>query len=193
MTKTKKKLYIVPGFGESTRMKNYREVIKIGKENDFEIKPIKIIWDMDKNMDDYIKEVESQIPEMSKEDTILGFSFGAYIAYLLSNKKEFNNYIFCTISPYFKDNLKDIPQESKDYFGKNFINSLRKNNIHNGNKSNAWFLTGDKDWDLAIKTNKQASNKWSGNSNFILVKNCGHDLANLNYIKEVKKIIFSNI
>lgn len=185
----KKKLYIIPGFAESTRMKNYRGIIKYARENNFEVKSIKIVWDMDKNMNDYMEEVKSQILNQNPNDIILGFSFGAYILYNLSKKKIFDNYIFCTISPYFKENLKDIPQESKDYFGKDFISILKKYSIHKGNKNNAWFLTGDKDWDLAIKTNKEAEKQWSGKSNFILIKNTGHDLSNNNYTKEVKGVL----
>lgn len=189
MKKQKKKIYIVPGFGESTRMKNYREVINLSKEKGFEVVGIKIFWDMDKTMDDYLLEVSEQLPNVNEDDYVLGFSFGAYIAYILSQKKVFNKYIFCTISPYFKENLKDIPQDAKDYFGEEFMKSLEIHKIHKGKDKKAWFFTGEKDWGLAIKMNKKASDKWKGESNFKLVKNTGHELSADNYIKELKNIL----
>lgn len=188
MNQKKRKIYIVPGFGESTRMKNYRDVIKYAKQQKFEVVPIKIDWDLNKNMPDYIKEVSSQISD--KEDSyILGFSFGAYISYVLSKKKKLNGYIFCTISPYFYENLKDIPNKSKEYFGDNFIKSLKKYTIHGGNKNKAWFLVGEKDWNLAKQVNREACREWSGESNFILVKNAEHELGQKNYVAQVRKII----
>ena len=187
--KSEEKLYIVPGFGETTRMKNYREVIEYAQKKGFCVTPITIGWDMDKNMSDYIKEVENQIPSKNEDDTILGFSFGAYITYMISKKKVFDNYIFCTISPYFKENLKYVPQESKDYFGEYFIESLKKYSIHKGEKNNAWFLVGEKDWDLAINVNKEAEKNWKGKSKFILVEKAKHELNHKSYLKEVDKII----
>lgn len=56
MNKTKKKLYIIPGFGKSTRMTAYRGIIKFAREQNFFVVPIKVEWDMDKTMFDYIKE-----------------------------------------------------------------------------------------------------------------------------------------
>jgi len=189
MKSQKKKIYIVPGFGESTRMNNYREVIKLSRGKGLEVVSVKIVWDMDKTMNDYLKEVSEQIPNLNEDDYLLGFSFGAYIAYILSQKKIFSGYVFCTISPYFKENLKDIPQESKDYFGEDFMKSLEFHKIHKGNKADAWFFTGEKDWELAIKMNKKASDKWGGKSSFGLVKDTGHELGAVNYIKEFKKVL----
>ena len=188
MQGNKKKLYIVPGFGETTRMKNYREIKSFSKNNGFEVVSVKIEWDMDKTISDYIKEVESQIPQ-DEESVILGFSFGAFIAYNISKKYKRADFIFCTISPYFKTNLKDIPAESKGYFGSKFINDLDKYKIHSGTKNRAWFLTGDQDWNIAIKTNQEACEKWGGKSDFILVNGAGHELSNINYSKRVKEIL----
>ena len=191
MKKQKRKLYIVPGFGESTRAKNYCDVIKHAREKDFFVIPITIEWDGDKSMDDYIKEVETQIPDKNAGDVILGFSFGAYITYVISKKKVFDNYIFCTISPYFKENLKDLSEESKNYLGKNLIDSLKKYSIHQGNDSNVWFLAGEKDWESAIDVNKEAKKNWSGRSKFILIEGAGHELGYKKYTKSVNEILTS--
>ena len=185
----KKKIYIVPGFGESARMKNYRDVIRLSKEKGFEVMKIKIAWDMDKTIEDYLLEVSRQLPDVNEDDYILGFSFGAYITYILSQQKIFNGYIFCTISPYFKENLKDIPQDAKDYLGRKFMKSLEVYSLHKGTNSKAWFFTGEKDWELAIKVNKKASSIWKGESSFKLIKDTGHELSADNYTKEVGRVI----
>ena len=161
MKKDKKKIYIIPGFGETTRMKNYREIKSLAKSNGYEIISVKINWYMDKTMSDYIKEVEQQIP-CDEPSVIFGFSFGAFIAYSISKQYIMSDFIFCSTSPYFKSNIKNIPCESKEYFGKKFINDLSNYKIHSGNKKHAWFLVGDQDWDLAIETSKKISEKWLG-------------------------------
>ena len=189
MTNQKKKLYIIPGFGESTRTKNYRAIIKSARANHYDVIHLNIIWDMDKTIPDYVKEVEQQIPKNNYNGILLGFSFGAYIAYVVSKNKIFTNYIFCTISPYFKENLKDIPQESKEFFGKKFIEKLKRYSISEGNKNNAYFLTGEKDWNIAINTNKKAEKNWTGESKFILIKKAGHELGHKNYTEKVNQLI----
>jgi len=107
MKKDKKKIYIIPGFGETTRMKNYREIKSLAKSNGYEIISVKINWYMDKTMSDYIKEVEQQIP-CDEPSVIFGFSFGAFIAYSISKQYIMSDFIFCSTSPYFKSNIKNI-------------------------------------------------------------------------------------
>ena len=116
MSEEKKKLYIVPGFKQSVEDENYKEIVNYAKEVGLEIKPVHVSWNHDIDMNDYIKEVSEQIPKES-DDYILGFSFGAYISYLLSKEKRFTGYIFCTISPYFKETIEEIPRRAKEFFG----------------------------------------------------------------------------
>ncbi len=153
--------------------------------------PIKVKWITDKDISDFIKEIADQIPDNSKNDYIFGFSIGAYIAINLSKKKKCKGYIFCTTSPFFKKNLKKIPKEPQEYFGEKMMKSFAKYPIPKGNKSDAWFLVGDKDWELAIKTAKLAYKNWSGQKKLIIVKDAGHDLNHKNYTKEIKEIIKS--
>jgi esterase/lipase len=133
----KTKIYIIPGLGESTRMVNYREVIKLFKKADFKVIPIKIVWSLDMDITDYINQANKQIPNISKNDYVLGFSFGAYIASILSKKKKVKGFIFCSLSPFFKENIKNIPEETKKYFGQKMINSFKKYSFPSVSKSRA--------------------------------------------------------
>ena len=187
MLKNKTKIYIIPGFAETARMKNYKEIKSIAKNFGFKTVSVKINWNKNKTVSHYIQEVKRQIPA-GEHSTILGFSFGAFIAYNIAKEYKFSDFIFCTISPYFKTNLKEIPSKSKKYFGRKFINDLNKYKINSGTKNRAWFLVGDQDWNLAIKTNLKTREKWAGKSDFIIVKKAGHELSPSNYVKEVRKI-----
>lgn len=188
MSEENKKLYIVPGFKQSVEDENYKEIVNYAKEVGLEIKPVHVSWNHDIDMNDYIKEVSEQIPKES-DDYILGFSFGAYISYLLSKEKRFAGYIFCTISPYFKETIEEIPRRAKEFFGDNFIRSVSDNSLHEGNKSRAWFLVGEKDWDQAKYIGKEAKDLWSGESEFVMVHRAAHEIGHLNYVEEIKWIL----
>lgn len=184
-----KKLYIIPGFGESIRSKNYKHIIKNAKEFGFTIIPVNIQWNLHTPMSDFMRQAEEKISASTPEDYILGFSFGAYIAAVLALKKKIKGYIFCSISPYFKDDLKYIPKETKEYFGKVFINSLKKYLFPKGGYDHAWFLIGDKDWGIAIQRAHKAYKAWKGRKKIYIIKGAGHDLLNKNYVKQVKTIL----
>lgn len=185
----KRKLYIIPGAGETTKMENYTGIISFAKENNFKVVPVKVVWSTKNDMTDFIKEVDSQIPDESEDDYVLGFSMGAYILSILAKKKKTKGYIFCTISPFFKENLNEIPNDTKEYFGKKIVKSFAKYSIPSNNKSRAWFLVGDKDWKLALDTARKIHDDWKGENDLIIVKGAEHQLNHENYLKEVKKII----
>ncbi len=182
-------IYIIPGIGESSRSKNYREIIKFAKKAGFLVVPINIKWEKDKTMSNFIRQADSQIPSNITQSYILGFSFGAYIASLLSTKKLAKGYIFCSISPYFKDDLKYIPNQTKKYFGKILMNSFKKYSFPQKTKSKAWFLVGDKEWDLTIKRVKKSYDNWGGQKKLYIINSAQHKLSHPKYIEKVKYIL----
>jgi len=175
--------------GESIRASNYRDVILTAKKADLCVVPVNIDWGINMDMTDYINQADKKIPNESVEDYILGFSFGAYISAILSKKKKMKGFIFCSLSPYFKENLKNIPEESKKYFGKKMMASFKKYSFSYNNQSKAWFLIGKKDWPLAIRQAKGSCNKWKGSKKLIVIKDAGHSLKHSNYIKALGRII----
>jgi|GEM_PF-3473486 len=189
MKERKRKLYVIPGLGESTRMSNYREVIHFARKNNITVIPVSVNWDEKMDMTDYVRQVDEKIPDGISDDYILGFSFGAYIASVLSVKKMAKGYVFCSISPYFKDTIKNIPQETKDYFGKKFMDSLKKYSFPENSTGKAWFLVGKKDWQLAIDTAKNSYDKWKGKKKFYSIQNAGHQLNHQNYLKKIEEIL----
>lgn len=187
--KEKRKIYIIPGLGESTRKRCYIKIVEFAKKSGFSVVPINIKWKLDMYMDDFIRQANKEIPNNIKNDYILGFSFGAYITAVLSKKKKAKGFIFCSLSPYFKDDLNSIPDKSKKYFGKKMMNSFKKYSFPNKNKGSAYFLIGEKDWSIAINRMEKSFAIWSGKKEKYIVKNTGHDLSKKNYIDVLKKII----
>ena len=189
--KKNKKLFIVPGFGESVRSKNYRPVINDAKMLGFTNIPIHIRWKLHVPMSYFIRQAEEKILAAvpMPEDYILGFSFGAYIIAVLALKKKFKGYIFCSLSPYFKDDLQYIPEETKKYFGKIFMNSLSQYSFPKNSNGRAWFIVGDKDWNIAIQRTHKAYRMWKGEKEIHVIKSVGHELWNERYAKKIKTIL----
>jgi hypothetical protein len=188
---TKPKLYIIPGLGESSIGKNYRQIIKNAKVCGFEIVPVKMNWSKDMIMDDFILQADNQIPKDSKNDYVLGFSIGAYILNILAKKKKIKGLIFCDISPYFKENLKILEPENKKYFGEKMWEKLKKYSFTKNVSTSAWFFLGEDKGSVYNKIMKNFPKMWKGKNKSIMVKEAGHNIGHDNYVEAVSKLIKS--
>lgn len=101
----KKAIFIIPGFNQLVTDKAYIEIAKIlKKENYFPIL-VRIPWKNTtilENTKYFLKEYKSI---KSKKKYILGFSFGAMIAFIASTKVRSTGLILCSLSPFFKEDL----------------------------------------------------------------------------------------
>lgn len=100
----KQTIYIIPGFGSSCREKSYISLARKLKPR-FNIKKVNPDWR---------KPLSGQIFRISENDIVIGFSFGAVLAYLISKKFKPFKTILASLSPLkdftykelFTDNLK---------------------------------------------------------------------------------------
>lgn len=183
------RIFVITGLGESIRSRNYRGIICYAKKIGFKVVPVNIHWSTKLDMTDFISQADEKIPTDLSNDYILGFSFGSYIAAVLSSKRSAKGFIFCSTSPYFKENLKHIPKETKKYFGPKLLKSLKKYSIPVQGKSRAWFLIGQKDWNLAVDTTKKMHKAWHGKKNIYTIRGVGHELAHPKYIERIQSIL----
>lgn len=137
----------------------------------------------------FIDQVNKQIPDTSSNDYILGFSFGAYITAVLAPKKRARGYIFCSLSPYFKEDIVNIPEKTKKYFGKILMDSFKKYSFPKNTAGQAWFLVGSEDWDLAISRAKLSYHQWKGKKKIFLIKDAGHQLSHPSFVSRIKEIL----
>ncbi len=184
-----KKLYIIPGFGESTRMKKYGEVIKRAKKFGFSVVPVDINWDWTKTMSDFIKQADKQIPNDISTDYVFGFSFGTYIASILSQKKNAKGYIFCSASPYYREDLAGLSNEVRKEFGKKMLKDFEKFSFPQDVKTKAWFLVGSKEPVSCVYRTKESYKNWSGKKQMFIIEKAEHDLKNPNYLERIEMII----
>ncbi len=100
-----KTIFIIPGFRHHPKHKAYKAIAKILKSEGYLTVSVTIPWKqttISQNTQYFLKEYKKI---KTKKKYILGFSFGAMIAFLASTKVEVYGLILCSLSPYFKEDL----------------------------------------------------------------------------------------
>lgn len=184
----KQKIYIIPGLGEGLKDKPYFELITY-----FKSKGLDTIFYGPKWSRNTIERWLSDFEEILKNDSldnsiVLGFSLGALIAVLSTKRHKFSKLILCSLSPYFSDDIKHIPKLAEKYLGKRRMEAFKRQSFPKDTKNSVIFLSGSEEKDLFPNSNKKYFDLWKGSKKFIVVPEAGHDISNLNYIKEIKSI-----
>ena len=191
-----KVVYIIPGFKESISRKGYQKVMEAFRQNGFDTIPIKVSW-QGKVMGDYVEEFMHQVRHNSSDEVYLfGFSFGAIIAMISSIKLQPKTQILCSLSPYFKEDLKYLKKSWKKRVGKKRINDLKQFSFDNfARKINCKTIlvagTNEcKKYPLLKRRVIDAHKKIRG-SELFLVKNAEHNISQKIYLTKLKEIISS--
>lgn len=183
-----KKAYIIPGFGEYATDDQYQKLNTIFSSAGYTPEFIALDWSM--SIDTWIREAEKMMQEPNA--IVCGFSFGAYIGVLLCDKLRAQHLFACSLSPYFSDDIEQLPHDALNYFGKDHIAQFAAHTFPKESQTPTTFFFGDRDWDYAIKKTRDRSAEWHGPSTFILVPEAEHSLANTTYLnlleKEIEKL-----
>lgn len=107
------KFFIIPGAGESTKLRRYKELSK--KVGSLGYIPVLVNpnWDI---------EISKQIFKIGKNDIIFGFSRGAILAYITSKKYPCKLVILGSMPPIKKFSKKEIISHYGDKIGNDIYN-----------------------------------------------------------------------
>lgn len=107
-----KVIFIIPGFRHSPTTKAYSQIAKILKTEGYKPILIKIPWrktTISENTEYFLRRYKRRMlvrGKIKKSKTyILGFSYGAMIAFIASTKVSVGGLILCSLSPYFKEDM----------------------------------------------------------------------------------------
>lgn len=101
----KKTIFIIPGFKQKPTHKAYKEIAKVLKSRGHNPILVAIPWKqttISENIAYFLKEYKKI---KMREKYILGFSFGAMIAFIAATKIQTSGLILCSLSPYFKEDV----------------------------------------------------------------------------------------
>ena len=186
--------YIIPGNGESyTRQKGYNKIAGYFKEKGIEPRHIEINWKKEGpiNFNDYNKEFLAQVEKIKgkKEVYVLGFSFGAVIAFLTAQKIKPTALILCSLSPYFREDMEVIKPKWKSWWNKNFVNSNYSfDEFVSKINSKTYVMVGDQEDTSVIKRAKDTKSKIT-DSKLVVIKNAKHKISQKEYLEAIKKVI----
>jgi len=183
-----KKLYLIPGYKHTLTTPGYRELMLSLERWGYKSEFIPISWEY-RVMSDYIQEANDAI-QISWDDIILWFSFGAMIALQLAEQSKCKQVILCSLSPYFSEDLKTASKYSlwklwiRRY--KDFLENYLENSIVNSQDNLYTVIYGTSETQNLQRRNQKIIEKLSI-ENVWLVSWVGHNIAHKEYQKTILK------
>lgn len=189
----KKIAYIIPGYCEShTRQRGYNKIAKLFETQGIEAVHVDIDWKRKspEHFSDYAEEFLKvyKKPKGAKV-YVLGFSYGATIAFLTAPKTKPDALILCSLSPYFEEDLKDLKASWVRWFRKNFTESdYSFKKLAPKVKSRTYLIVGDKE-DKACLVRAKGAREGILGSSLSIAKGAEHKIGQKEYLDAVEGVI----
>lgn len=188
-----KVLYLIPWFTEQIHEERYHNLINVLKSKDIKIVPI-LIDRKYKTMSDYVYQAISQINKHKSWDivSILWFSFGAVISYIISSQTDIiDTQYLCSLSPYFQEDLDHIPQRRKRFMGKKRIQdfqSISSSLLAKNISAHTYLLYWTQEHPAVATTSIRISNDLQ-NHNIIAIPWGKHDISQAVYHSTIETLL----
>ncbi|MBI2074790.1 MAG: hypothetical protein HYT83_03050 [Candidatus Levybacteria bacterium] len=188
-----KTVFIIPGFKHKPTNKAYKEIARMLKKEGYKPVLINVPWKqttISENAQYFLKKYKKI---NTKKKYMLGFSFGAMIAFIASTKVSASGLILCSLSPYFKEDLlkastrflSSITQQRYRDFSKLHCASLAKKI----KAKKILMLYGAKEEKSLIKrVNKAYSQIPSRRKYLISIKKVEHNIGDRRYLHTIHQI-----
>lgn len=176
-TMTEEKIvFIIPGFKHRPTNKAYKEIAKILKNEGYQPILITIPWKqatISENTEYFLQEYKKI---KARQKYILGFSFGAIIAFNASTKVSTSGLILCSLSPYFKEDVS-----SSKLHCATLAKKIKAKKIH--------MLYGKKEAKSLIRRVSSAYRQISVAQKYIIpIKDTEHNIGDKRYLHTIAQI-----
>lgn len=186
-----KKFFIIPGFKEKSTSKKYAWLKNFLTTKGFEVVLVPVIWNR-KTISENAKEFqEFYNKQKGNENYILGFSFGAMIAFISAECLQPKKVFLCSLSPYFREDIKNEKQWILDSIGTKRTNdfSLMSGKvIAKELKIPTTVFYGEEEGRRYPKLKKRCEEtvRIAYEAKLVVVKNAPHDISFPKYIEAIK-------
>lgn len=121
-----KKIFIIPGFKQKATDKSFVWLKRFLIAKGFSVSLVPITWER-RTMTDYAVEFEGFYEKHKANDNyVLGFSYGAVIAFITANKLKPKKIYLCSLSSDFKEDVRSMKQWIVKYIGKRRMSDAMK-------------------------------------------------------------------
>jgi pimeloyl-ACP methyl ester carboxylesterase len=189
----KKIAYLIPGLGEShVKQKGWSKVANLFESNG--IKSVHITIDWDKNnpscFSDYTKEFLEQFKKPKNTEVyILGFSFGAMIAFLTATKTKPTALILCSLSPFFEEDIAHFKPQWLTWWRKNFVDSdYSFEKIAPKITAKTYLIVEDVDAKEIMHRARAAKRKLP-NATLVIAKGAKHRIIQKEYMTALERVV----
>lgn len=130
----------------------------------------------------------------SRKKYILGFSFGAMIAFLASTKISVRGLILCSLSPYFKEDLPKISREDllriKKLYYNDFANISSQAIARKTKAKQILMLYGSKEARALVRRVSETYSQINLKNKYLLpIRKTEHDLGDDKYLNKIQRVI----
>jgi len=112
-----KTIYIIPGLGEKCDLVRYKKLAHALTGKGYEIKPVNPNW---------YRPLSENVFPVKKDDIVIGFSFGAVIAYLIAKKYPCKKVILASISPIHEFSFESLVKDYRTHMKKDLAIEIAK-------------------------------------------------------------------
>ena len=183
---------IIPGFKDYPNLKIYRQISKSYQDKGFDVVVLNIPW-KNHTMSDYVDYfLKIYFKYQDSEVSTLGFSFGAMVSFIASSKVNIKSQILCSISPYFKEDMKLIKKSWADGVGKKRMadfGKISRKEICKLIKAQTTMLIGTKEGPEMLQVTQSIYDGIKSDKDLAVIKGVGHDIAAKKYFEEISKRI----
>lgn len=187
---SKKTIFIIPGFRQRTTSAGYRKLSEALKKEGYTPILIKIRWrnsTISENTSYFLKLYRKN---HARKKYILGFSYGAMIAFIASTQVNTSGLILCSLSPYFSEDVSKLKNKAISTLMDNRYRDFSK--LHYATLAKliktrqVLMLYGRQETRSLIKRVRQAfSEIESENKRLIPIKKAEHNIAGKRYLSSI--------
>jgi pimeloyl-ACP methyl ester carboxylesterase len=186
-------VHIIPGYEQShVKQRGYKKVGKFFAARNITPIYIDIDWHQEKpaTFRNYVDQFLAQYEkEKNTEVYMLGFSYGALIAFLAASKIKPKALILCSLSPYFAEDLVHFPEDLLGWWRTNFLDSdYSFEKLAPRIKMKTYLVVGDVEHPGSIARAK-AGKKTIPESKLSIAKGAKHNIGQKEYLETLERLI----
>lgn len=188
-----KTLFLIPGSGQKPSDTCFKWLISFLKKKGFNVIGVPIKWER-RVMPDYVSQFkEFYLRHKTKNDYLLGFSYGAVIAFMSASDLKPKKIYLCSLSPDFKEDVKAIkPWWIRSFIGKRRFADIKTRSarkVAKALKIPAVVFYGEAEGKRYPQLKKRCEEtvRLAKNAKLVVVKNAPHKIDYPEYMAAIKK------